>query len=520
MDVKKIETSFLNDIYDLYCSKLSDEIRYVFFKYEYYCDSNLLEKVQLRVREFVISNYLLEHITHDYERYKKKVGRWNSEEHIHKSYILLLTKKNKFYNNYPLFEEKIRLLSQKVITQLSFIFKKYTSDIVTLSKYFNIEFNNLIDINFALGDWHNNLCTCLIKNSCGKQIVLKPTNGGLAEGYYKFISWINQYVGCNLKAGKILDRTEYHWMQFIATEDSQNINDIKEYYYSAGMLIFLTYFLNSRDLHYENLIASRSCPIIIDLETIVQSEPSQLYVQEKSLQNSVYDSSLLPDYNNNWGIPFSSCGLGCKFYNLEIMYEKGINNFGQLGWKFYTKIVKKNMILNNIPTHNQRHIYINNYRKEVIKGFEDCYLFFLNNKSLLTASNSPLSYFSNKEVRFIWRPTHVYSKIMKHVFNAINMDKCKLYAQKQIYEYLSRAYKEKDSRLLPVFMSEVDELSRCNIPYFTMNTSSKLMQTKFGRIRNVILESCIDKLYSNAESLSKLDMNLQINKISSSLVFK
>ena len=44
---------------------------------------------------------------------------------------------------------------------------------------------------------------------------------------------------------------------------------LKRYYIRLGEQLFLAYLLGTKDLHYENIVASGEYPMLIDLENLV-----------------------------------------------------------------------------------------------------------------------------------------------------------------------------------------------------------------------------------------------------------
>ena len=48
---------------------------------------------------------------------------------------------------------------------------------------------------------------------------------------------------------------------------------VAHYFEQAGALMFLAHLLGARDLHMENLVASRAGPTLVDLELLLQPSP-------------------------------------------------------------------------------------------------------------------------------------------------------------------------------------------------------------------------------------------------------
>lgn len=86
-----------------------------------------------------------------------------------------------------------------------------------------------------------------------------------------------------------LDRVIYGWVEEIAYRPCDSEEEIRVFYQKSGMLAAISYILGIGDMHYENIIANKDNPVIVDAETLFQNMNPIYQWDEKS---SVFYSSL------------------------------------------------------------------------------------------------------------------------------------------------------------------------------------------------------------------------------------
>jgi type 2 lantibiotic biosynthesis protein LanM len=151
---------------------------------------------------------------------------------------------------------------------------------------------NLTAIALNLSDRHNAGQTVTILTfQSGLKLVYKPRDTAIEEWYFKTLARLNQ-IGApfSFATAKVLCRPAYGWMQFIQHERCRHEDELSEYYQNAGALLCVLHVLGATDCHFQNLIASRQHPVLVDAETLFQPAISE------SEANSVLRAGMVPQW--------------------------------------------------------------------------------------------------------------------------------------------------------------------------------------------------------------------------------
>ncbi|MBU2974977.1 type 2 lanthipeptide synthetase LanM [Zobellia sp. B3R18] len=419
--------------------------------------------------------------------------------------------KNRFrdlFLKYPMLARNMAVKTQKYIQFVSNIFIRFELDKEELTCNFNYEFNEIKKIHFNSGDEHNGGSTVIIEFNNTNKIVYKPSNIAISRAYNNFLEWVNSNLAENLKSFKVIDKKAYGWMEYIENVNCENSDDLKLYYKRAGIILGITYFLNSRDYHHENIIAFGNCPVLIDHETIIGPDIKFSNLNIKS--GTVLESLLLPcqdEYRSESGFGLSNPSNKNSFFIKIVNCNK--DNM--------IKVPQKRLINNqvkNLPSLDGNPVGLLNYKTQIEQGFRKFYDLILINKNLLLSKSSPIEYFRGFEIRHIVRSTSVYGKILHVLNNREYLSDSIKYGLK--IEILARAYL-KNENCISLLASEREQIINRDIPVFYTNSDMEnLVLTNKNKV-NIFQSSAIESIRDKIRKASRLDYTNQMKLIRKSL---
>ena len=167
------------------------------------------------------------------------------------------------------------------------------------------------------GDKHNHgRSVATLKFVTGKHLLYKPRSLAIDAAYNNLLVRIYQGSDLYLQTPKLIVKENYGWVEHIEYRPCESESEVEEFFHRAGALLALATIFQISDLHFENLIASGSHPIIIDLETFLH--PRYEGVESEALSPDLDDSifllktGLLPSqkYAEKIEAAFDTSGLG------------------------------------------------------------------------------------------------------------------------------------------------------------------------------------------------------------------
>lgn len=401
--------------------------------------------------------------------YFKNNGQTIYQEFVETTSLLLAVK-------YPVLDKILQATVNNYLIHIQNIFSNFYKDFDIIAKSFSVAANeNIIikDIDTSLGDGHSGESTALVTLSDDTKLIYKPRNIDTTISYNLFLDWVNYKLNTNLKTLKSLSYESYGWLEFVSYEKINSPDELQEYYHEAGILSAVALLLGSKDCHYENIIASGKNPVIIDHETIIQPVMSNQSIRTWDEQHKIPPFSLLESMlivNRDTGVPLQCAGYGIKA-NLEAMeLEKKVINPNTIDSKRDTCFVFRKMVKENIPLYKDTHMFVNNYSNYFIEGFSAAYDMFMASRKELLSSGSPIQFFENQKIRYVWRPTFIYFRILKYMRAASFMSSFETYKSK-LYELMSKAYqKENFKNYEHILDCEMQQMLNNDIPFFNLNS--------------------------------------------------
>jgi type 2 lantibiotic biosynthesis protein LanM len=376
---------------------------------------------------------------------------------------------------------------------------------------------------------HNGRTVFLVTFASGLKVVYKPRCMDIDQAFFDLLSWCNMHgLSPALKILRVLSRSIYGWMEYVEHLPCMTLQQVQNYYQRAGMLACLLYVLGGTDMHDENLVACGEHPVLIDLETVVDTGLAFFALGQQASSNSprpgdffdrsVCRSGLLPEWTSlGGGSPEVAdiSALGSiesyqphlqpiwKNINTDTMCLQQEKGTGVDGEK------------HNVVMLNETVVKPWDSTRDVIAGFVQLYRLFLDHRHELLALNGPLASFEHCPLRFIQRDTDDYMMILKHLSRSKFLrDATDRWIELQRLKQPLLTEEQTDPRLWEIVDAEIAALERLDVPTFMTTSDSLHLQTDQGQlIKNVFSASPLEQVRLCLARLSEADLQQQSSLI-------
>jgi len=133
----------------------------------------------------------------------------------------------------------------------------------------------IVNIRSSLSDPHDHGRTVMELQFEAGAVVYKPRPGDGEWEWGSLLDWMNaQSLKPKLRAGRVLRRKGYCWMERIEAGACQNKAEARRFCERIGGLIAAAYLLRAVDCHRDNLIASGEDPVLIDTDALWHVSPT------------------------------------------------------------------------------------------------------------------------------------------------------------------------------------------------------------------------------------------------------
>lgn len=389
----------------------------------------------------------------------------------------------------------------------------------------------VVDVTTTISDRHNKGRSVLsILFESGLRLIYKPKNLGIEVAYNSLIQWLNKNEApVQLRTYKVLNCINYGWAEFISRRESEDKMEELNYYRKSGSLLCIAYILGATDLHFENIIKDGEDPVLVDLETLLhpfakdldnsaEGETAETLAKNKII-DSVIRTGLLPRWNiQDNGQAYDVSGLG-EFMPQEYVAEsaawEGMNTDVMRVKKSSANIYSEDK---NVDASFRFNLSLDEIINESIKGFNQTYNFFIDNRDKIMASSSWNS-LNSQAGRFVFRPTGIYLTVQ---LNLLHPKLLRNGIDRSIHlDILFGGMTGKDTSPVwwPLIEYEQAEMEMMDIPYFSVSTDSdSLILTEGQQIRGYFQNSGFANATLRLKQLCKKDLNEQEQFIKSSFL--
>lgn len=488
---------------------LSDKISVLVNKTKIKIKSEAIEAVIKKLSDEIISIALKTLIYDQEEMQGKQNTQLSTAEYIKKrfcssnDYIL-------FFNDYP-------ALARILSTRTEYAYENFKKLVLCLQSSMNecmqlFGLSNFViqEMELSKGDSHSEGKAVTILKIDGRKLVFKYKNlkvGRCLNDLYIILENLDSSF-CFYKVKRVLG-SDFTIEEYVEHNHCLTEKEISDYYFKFGELVFLAYILNGTDFHYENIVASRNLPVLIDVETLFQN--SLPIINEKkavdryinNYKDSVAGSSLLPN---------ATCGR-CESELIELSGLAGdeqrlsheVLQMSMEGEK--VQLVSKPCVMKsakNLPILNGKKMYYKKYIKDVLAGFE--YAFEVVNKNKEFIKQSVNNIFRNCVVRNVLRNTQNYAEMLEFSYHPSRMTN---YTNREHLFINLWTYRLRNKELL---LQEQEELLKNDIPIFYNRINEKSIISDTGKkVDNIYINTAIELVLNKISALSNVELKRQKN---------
>lgn len=165
-------------------------------------------------------------------------------------------------------------------------------------------------ISTGMSDPHNlGRTVSILDFEDGSRVVYKPKDVRVDRAWAGLIDLLNHRAPpVDLRAMRVLARGDYGWTEFIEHTGCDRPQDFPGFFRRAGALLALFHVFVAADMHQENIVASGSHPVPVDLEMILQATDTRFLPDNddgavraigmamQTVSDSVLTIGLLPAY--------------------------------------------------------------------------------------------------------------------------------------------------------------------------------------------------------------------------------
>lgn len=445
------------------------------------------------------------------------------------------------FKKYPVLSRFIVTTIELWVEATAEFLERLNTDLLEIIQLFHQDKNNhdigkIIEIKSGLSDLHNqNRSVIALTFASGLKLIYKPKNLDLEVTYCQFLEWCNQNIELvksqgletpelNFKILKILSRHTYGWMEYVEQQSCEDEVTAQRFYIRAGMLLCLLYLLGASDCHYENLIACGEHLVLVDMETVMHHqakamedllEQTAASVATEQLFDSVLTTGMLPmwDFSADKSVAFDLSGLGSiesqpapipmpiwKFINTDDMHQ---------GFEKMNRPLQANIaMLHGVP------LSPNDYIDELVTGFEQMYRFLVRHREALLELDSILVPFRSQQVRFIFRPTRIYGRVLNNALSPQFLSDGRDWSIEG--DFLSRAFlfPQKKPLAWQILGAELMAVEQLDVPYFNAITGSDILTlNEEQKIVEYFQQPSYNDLLTRLQKLSEADLAMQVGII-------
>lgn len=337
------------------------------------------------------------------------------------------------------------------------------------------------NVSLSAGDQHDHgRSVTAVDFNDGSRWFLKPRNSDLFPLLSSMFSGIDPDCSLGLTLPQSLGEADYEWAKQVTSEPVDSREQLSPWWYRAGALAQVMHLMGATDLHQENLIATAAGPVVIDLETLLGPQVEQatdLDAVATAMGQSVSATSQLSSPVDG---PPGSISLDIGAYagpvtNLTPYQVQSVALVNGTPEVQSSRLPYHNGLA--LPRFDDAVVGVTGYTNDLLAGFTHaaCQVrtwqasedFARWRAELLT---------SKAEVRFVPRPTQVYTRLLQQ-----SLQPAALADGAERALVLDRLWRASQSTSAALITAEIAALNRLDVPFFTCAVNGTELMDESGQ---------------------------------------
>jgi type 2 lantibiotic biosynthesis protein LanM len=423
---------------------------------------------------------------------------------------------------YPVLARRLAVETESYGEATSEFLERLLRDLPALCAMWEVSDPGVVTaIRTGLSDPHRgNRRAVAVTFASGLRLVYKPKDLAVDVAYNRLLRWLTMMgAPVDLRPLRVLNFGDHGWVDFVEHEPCATGESLNEYYHRAGALLCVVYLLQGTDCHAENIIAAGAHPVLVDCETLLHPYPhgagtssgsrdQQRGTLDKLMYDSVLTTGLLPNMGVEALATYSIPGLCTSMLLPDISRNRWTRiNTDRMS---VSSVQDRPWTTANLPVLDGCATDVSGHIEAVVGGFTEMYRFWGAKRDAIMDSAGPLAAFRDCFVRFLLRPTRVYSVLLKHAarqaFQSDGVD------YSLSFELLARAFLagEPSSGAWSVLETERDALARGDIPFFgALTDQTDLLLENGEHLPEYFSQSPHSTVLEKTRALSEQDLQFQ-----------
>lgn len=299
------------------------------------------------------------------------------------------------------------------------ILLRFTEDRTALSRAFfgGQPVGTIVDFRCGLSDPHNHGRTVMQLQFQAGAVIYKPRPGDGEWEWGSLLHWMNaQSFRPSLRAGRVLRRKGYCWMEPIEGAPCKNAAAARRFYERVGGIIAAAYLLKAVDCHRDNLIVSGEDPVLVDADALWHVSPG---IKTQTPLDLLSRTGFFPNSNPR-----------------SLQSRSSVLNRDEMG----------------------------QYKREMINGFSKAWDCILGTKDRRQSFARRLRRIQSHKRRWIYRATEKYAVIRRALIQPVALRSG--FEHQRLIARLCRRIGVRPE----VIKGEIDALKRLDFPYFVRSS--------------------------------------------------